>query len=163
MRSFVKIKSSRNGEITLSFTDIGKSSPCPEFLLLQICLLLLFAQSKILAKTSESTIVVMQEMCRPNHPATIRAWLNPPQYAPSLLLGSVFTYYIYRLIHKYIYNTNVEMFKALRINHRSRYAKIYERRNIIIFLFISLNTCFGWSTWVKVHNFQNPELSKLGS
>ena len=27
MRSFMKIKSSRNGEIALSFTDIGK--PCP--------------------------------------------------------------------------------------------------------------------------------------
>ena len=31
MRSFVKIKSSRNGEIILSVTDIGKSCPCCEF------------------------------------------------------------------------------------------------------------------------------------
>ena len=28
MRSFVKIKSSQNAEITLSFTDIGISCPC---------------------------------------------------------------------------------------------------------------------------------------
>ena len=33
MRSFVKIKSSRNGEITLSFTDEGKSCHSREFLL----------------------------------------------------------------------------------------------------------------------------------
>ena len=31
VRSFVKIKSSRNGEITLSFTDIGKACPSLEF------------------------------------------------------------------------------------------------------------------------------------
>ena len=31
MRSFVKIKSLRNGEITLLFTYIGKSGPCREF------------------------------------------------------------------------------------------------------------------------------------
>ena len=31
MRSFVKIKSSRNGEITLSFTDEGKSCHRREF------------------------------------------------------------------------------------------------------------------------------------
>ena len=32
MRSFVKIKSSRKGEITLSFTDKGKSCHSHEFL-----------------------------------------------------------------------------------------------------------------------------------
>ena len=31
MRSFVKIKPSRNGEITLSFTNKGKSSPGRDF------------------------------------------------------------------------------------------------------------------------------------
>ena len=31
MRCSAKIKSSRIGEITLSFTDIGKSRPCREF------------------------------------------------------------------------------------------------------------------------------------
>ena len=39
MQSFVKIKPSRNGKITLSFTDIGKSYPSREFLTSQICLL----------------------------------------------------------------------------------------------------------------------------
>ena len=32
MRSFVKIKPSRIGDITLSFTDIGKSCPVRDFL-----------------------------------------------------------------------------------------------------------------------------------
>ena len=44
MHSFVKIKSSRIGEITLSFTDIGKSRPCHEFLMSKICVLTLFAK-----------------------------------------------------------------------------------------------------------------------
>ena len=39
MRSFSKIKPSQNGEITVSFTDIGR-----EFLTLQRCLLKLFAR-----------------------------------------------------------------------------------------------------------------------
>ena len=38
MRSFVKIKLLRNGEITLSFTDIGKSCHSCDFLASQICL-----------------------------------------------------------------------------------------------------------------------------
>ena len=38
MRSFVKIKSSRNAEITLSFTYMRKSWPSREFLASQICL-----------------------------------------------------------------------------------------------------------------------------
>ena len=50
MRSFVRIESSRNGEITLSFTDIGKSCPSSNVLTSQICLLTLFA------KISESTV-----------------------------------------------------------------------------------------------------------
>ena len=40
MRSFTKIKSSRNGEITLSFTDEGKSCPSRNILMSQICNLL---------------------------------------------------------------------------------------------------------------------------
>ena len=48
--SFVKIKSSRNGEITLSFVNMTKSCPSHEFLTSQICLLMLFA------KISESTV-----------------------------------------------------------------------------------------------------------
>ena len=46
MRSFVKMKSSRIGEITIPFTDIGKSRPCREFLTSQICVLTLFANIK---------------------------------------------------------------------------------------------------------------------
>ena len=46
MRSFVKIESWRNGEITLSFTDIRTSCPSCEFLMLQICLLALFPKIK---------------------------------------------------------------------------------------------------------------------
>ena len=36
MQSFVKIKPSQNGEITLLFTDIGKSCPSCNFLMWQI-------------------------------------------------------------------------------------------------------------------------------
>ena len=50
MRSFAKIKSSRNAEITLSFTNIHKSWPYHEFLASQICLLTLFAKVKYLRK-----------------------------------------------------------------------------------------------------------------
>ena len=50
MQSFVKIKPSQNGEITLSFTDIGKSCPSREFLMAQICLLMLFAKIKFSRK-----------------------------------------------------------------------------------------------------------------
>ena len=46
LRSFMKIKQSRNGEITLLFTDVGKSCPSREFLMWQICLLTLFAKTK---------------------------------------------------------------------------------------------------------------------
>ena len=58
MRSFVKIKSMRNGEITLSFTDIGKSCPSSEFLTLQICLLMLNLKTKF-SKSSEFTVKVV--------------------------------------------------------------------------------------------------------
>ena len=53
MRSFGIIKSSRIGEIILSFTDIGKSRPSCEFSASQICVLTL-----ILAKISEFTVVL---------------------------------------------------------------------------------------------------------
>ena len=48
MRSFVKIKLSRYGEINLSFTDIGKSCPGQDVLTSQIYLLMLFAKIKFL-------------------------------------------------------------------------------------------------------------------
>ena len=50
MRSFVKIKSLRNSEITLSFTDIGKSCPSRDFLMSQICILTLFSKIKVSRK-----------------------------------------------------------------------------------------------------------------
>ena len=52
---FRKIKPSRNGKITLSFTDIRISFTSREFLMSQICLLMLF-DYKILAKISEFTL-----------------------------------------------------------------------------------------------------------
>ena len=52
---YVEIKLSLNSKITLSFTDIGKSSPNCEFLSSQLCLLTLFA-NKILAKISEFSV-----------------------------------------------------------------------------------------------------------
>ena len=39
MQSFVNLKSSRNGEITLPFTDVGISCSSCEFLTSQTCLL----------------------------------------------------------------------------------------------------------------------------
>ena len=50
MRSFVKIKSSRIGDITLSFTAICKSGSYNEYLASQICHLLLFAKIKLSQK-----------------------------------------------------------------------------------------------------------------
>ena len=47
---FREIKSSRNGKITLSFTDIGKSYLSLNFLTSQICLLTLLAKIKFLRK-----------------------------------------------------------------------------------------------------------------
>ena len=46
MRSFAKIKPLRNGEMTLLFTDIGKSCLSPKFLTSEIYLLRLFAKIK---------------------------------------------------------------------------------------------------------------------
>ena len=47
---YVQIKSSRNGEITLSFTDISKPCPCCKIFTSQICLLTLFAKIKFSRK-----------------------------------------------------------------------------------------------------------------
>ena len=59
MLSFVKIKSSRNGEVTLSFTDEGKSCHSREFFTSQICLFMPIRENKILAKISEFTVLSM--------------------------------------------------------------------------------------------------------
>ena len=50
VRSFVKMKSSRNREITLSVTDIGKPCPSHEILTSLVCLLTLFAKIIFLRK-----------------------------------------------------------------------------------------------------------------
>ena len=50
MRSFVKIKPSRNGDITLSFTDLGKSCTVHNFFTSQACLLTLVANIKFSEK-----------------------------------------------------------------------------------------------------------------
>ena len=50
MRSFVKIKSSQMGKITLSFTNIGKPLSCHEFLTSKIGVLMLFAKIKFSRK-----------------------------------------------------------------------------------------------------------------
>ena len=50
MRSFVKMKTSRNGEITLSATDMGKSYPSSEIFRSQVCLLMLIAKTKFSRK-----------------------------------------------------------------------------------------------------------------
>ena len=46
----MKVNSSRKGEITLLFTDIGKSCPSSKFLMSQLCLLKLFAKIKFSLK-----------------------------------------------------------------------------------------------------------------
>ena len=50
MRSFVKIKPSRNGKITLWFIDIGKSCLSHKFFTSLICLLMLLAKIKFSGK-----------------------------------------------------------------------------------------------------------------
>ena len=52
MRSFAELKSSQNGEVTLSLTDIGKSCPSREFKTSLICILTLFAKIKFSRKFS---------------------------------------------------------------------------------------------------------------
>ena len=57
MQSFAKLKLSRNGKITLSFTDIRNiSCTSREVLTSKICLLMLFAKTKIIATVSEFTV-----------------------------------------------------------------------------------------------------------
>ena len=53
----MKVKSSRNGKIILSFTDIGKSCPSREFLASQICLLNTIRKNKVLTKISGFTVL----------------------------------------------------------------------------------------------------------
>ena len=55
MRSFVKIKPSRICDITMSFTDIGKSNPVRDFYVANVSFNAI-RESKILAKISEFTV-----------------------------------------------------------------------------------------------------------
>ena len=50
MRSFVKIKPSQNGKITLTFIDIGKSCLSREFFTSLVSFLMLFAKTKFSRK-----------------------------------------------------------------------------------------------------------------
>ena len=62
-RSFVKIKPSRIGDITLSFTDIGKSCPVREFYIaFLMCLLTLFAKIKFSRKFPNLQYRTLHEM-----------------------------------------------------------------------------------------------------
>ena len=61
MRSFVKIKSSRNGEIILSFTDTGKSCLCRDCLTSQICLLTLFAKIRFSRKFRNTVVELISD------------------------------------------------------------------------------------------------------
>ena len=61
MRSFMKIKPSKDGEITLSFTDIHvvKSCPSREIFIVANILLNAIRENKILAKIFGFTVLVM--------------------------------------------------------------------------------------------------------
>ena len=59
MRSFVKIKPSRNGVITLSFTNTVKSCSSREYFTSQICLLTLFAKIKFSRKSPNLQLTVL--------------------------------------------------------------------------------------------------------
>ena len=60
MRSFAIIKPSRNDKITRSFTEIGKTCLSREFLMLQICLLMLFVNKKFSRKFLNLQLSVIQ-------------------------------------------------------------------------------------------------------
>ena len=55
MRSFVKIKSSQNGEITLSLTDKGKACQSRDFYVANMSFNAI-CENKILVKISEFTV-----------------------------------------------------------------------------------------------------------
>ena len=56
MRRFAKLKPSRNGEITLSFTDVSKSCQHCVFLNVANMSSILICENKILAKISEIAV-----------------------------------------------------------------------------------------------------------
>ena len=69
MQSFVKVKSSKNGKITLSFTDRGKSALVANMSFNAI------HENKILAKISKSTVFDVHLFCTlPTTQDRIPAW-----------------------------------------------------------------------------------------
>ena len=60
---FLKTKSSRNGENTLSFTDIGKSCHSHNFFMSQIGLLTLFAKIKFARKFPNLQYIGPKNVC----------------------------------------------------------------------------------------------------
>ena len=70
MQSFVKIRPSRNGEITLSFTNIGKSCLSCEFLTSYIYLLRLFAKIKFSRKFPNVQYKI-RNLCKIGHKSTL--------------------------------------------------------------------------------------------
>ena len=76
-------KSSRNGEITLSFTDEGKSCPSRYILKLQICLLTLFPNinsSKNFPIYSSSTDSTSKQSCQIRTSFNTGVQWNPPYF-----------------------------------------------------------------------------------
>ena len=55
-KTFVKVNSSRNGEITLSFTDVGKSFPSCNFFYMSNVTFNTVWENKIIVKISEFTV-----------------------------------------------------------------------------------------------------------
>ena len=63
MRSFVKIKFSRNGEITLSLTDISKPCPKSQYFYTANMSFNAIRENKILAKISEFAVAASLSTC----------------------------------------------------------------------------------------------------
>ena len=78
MQSFVKIKPSRIGDITLLFTDIGKSCSVQDFYTSQMCLLTLFAKIKFSRKFPNLQYMGHIEQIEPRS-ASLLAKEPPPQ------------------------------------------------------------------------------------
>ena len=95
MRSFVIIKSSRNGEITLSFTGISKSCPSRKFLTSQnLRLLTLFAKIKFSRKFPNLQFCELSKCaCNKSY-----LWLSMrliSTTAPSTIISTIIRYEIF--------------------------------------------------------------------
>ena len=90
MRSFVKIKPSRNGKITLSFINIGKSCLSRDFFKSLICLLMLFVKINFSRKFPNLQYSITSYICITIH---IKAGdrLRKIDTSPSLFRDDHFT------------------------------------------------------------------------